>query len=426
MNQARDWIATTARAERPLQRPVQVSANTYDILIVGGGIVGVATALALVESRRLRLGVVEAEPGLAAHQSGRNSGVIHSGLYYRPGSLKARLCSEGREAMFDFCRRHSIPHEQCGKLVVATRQDELPRLAELERRGRANGLAGLERLGPTAMREREPNVSGIGGLWVPQTGIVDFGRVTEVMAGLVRAAGGDILTGRRVVGVQAPRDEIVLETSGGELRARRLVGCAGLHADRLARRCGLDPRVRIVPFRGEYYALREGRRDLVRGLIYPVPDPRFPFLGVHFTRRVDGRVEAGPNAVLALAREGYGWRDVSPRHLAALAADPAVWRMAARYGAVGVGEMARSLSKRLFVRALRRLVPGIECADLVPGGSGVRAQAVGGDGGLLDDFAIVETPRMIHVLNAPSPGATASLAIGRWIAGLAAERLAIP
>jgi len=397
--------------------------GAVDVAVVGGGLVGLATAHALVGRAGRRVAVLEAEPRVAAHQSGHNSGVIHSGLYYRPGSLKAENCVAGRDAMYRFCAEHDVPHARTGKVVVATAERELPALAELERRGRANGLRGLRRLAPDELRAREPHVRAVAALLVPETGIVDFGRVAEAMAADVRAGGGTVRTGVRVLGCREHGGGLVVETTGGPLHARVLVNCAGLQSDRVARRCGVRPDVRIVPFRGEYWTLVPARRGLVRGLVYPVPDPEFPFLGVHFTRRIDGAIEAGPNAVLALRREGYRWTDVSPRDVAALALWPGAWRMAGRYWRTGLGEVRRSLSKRAFVAALRGLVPDVCAADLAPGGSGVRAQAVLPDGRLLDDFRIVETPRMVHVLNAPSPAATASLAIGARLAALAAARL---
>ena len=396
-----------------------MSARMYDVAVIGGGIVGTATAMALTARARLTLVVLEAEPGLAAHQTGHNSGVIHSGLYYKPGSLKARNCVEGREELYRFCERHEIPHERCGKLVVATCAEELPALDELERRGRANGLKGLARLGPAEIRRFEPAVSGIAGLHVPETGIVDYVQVTEAFASLVRSAGGEVRTGAGVRRVARHADGLVLETAAGEVACRALVNCAGLQSDRVARLCGVAPGLQIVPFRGEYYELIPERRHLVRNLIYPVPDPRFPFLGVHFTRMIHGGVEAGPNAVLAFKREGYRRTSFSPRDTAELLGYGGFWRMAAKYWAMGLGEMYRSASTGAFVRALRRLVPDLSRGDLKPGGAGVRAQALEPTGALVDDFRIVEAERMIHVLNAPSPAATASISIGRTIGAMA-------
>jgi L-2-hydroxyglutarate oxidase len=398
-----------------------MSQKPYDVAVIGGGIVGTATAMALVAEAHASLVLLEAESKLAAHQTGNNSGVIHSGLYYKPGSLKAMNCTEGRELMYRFCEQHQIAHERCGKLVVATSPAEITALDELERRGRANGLRGLRRLAPEDLREFEPAVAGIAGLHVPDTGIVDYGDVTEAFAAVVVAAGGEIRTRARVTGVRRGIGELVLLTSAGEFSCRALINCAGLQSDRVARLCGVPPGVRIVGFRGEYYELVPERRHLVRNLIYPVPDPRFPFLGVHFTRMIRGGVEAGPNAVLAFKREGYSRTSFSAGDMAELLAYPGFWRMAARHWRMGLGEMYRSASTRAFVRALRRLVPELRLADVRPGGAGVRAQALDPGGALVDDFRIVEAERMIHVLNAPSPAATASISIGRTIAGMAAR-----
>jgi L-2-hydroxyglutarate oxidase len=393
----------------------------YDVAIIGAGIVGMATARALTASYRLSLVVLEAEDRPAAHQSGHNSGVMHAGLYYKPGSLKARNCVEGREALYRFCQENSIPHERCGKLVVATREAEVPALDELERRGRANGLVGLRRLDPTGVRDLEPAVTGVAGLHVPETGIVDYAAVTRVYAEHVRQAGSEIQLHTRVRRCHRRAGELVLETTRGDVACRRLINCAGLRSDQVARLCGIDPGLQIIPFRGEYYELVPGRHTLVRNLIYPVPDPRFPFLGVHFTRMIHGGVEAGPNAVLALKREGYGFWSFSPADVLRMASYRGFWRMAVRYGRTGLGELYRSVSKRAFVRALQRLVPELQPEDLRPHGSGVRAQAVDPAGNLVDDFRIIETEGMIHVLNAPSPAATASLSIGRTIADMAAK-----
>lgn len=397
------------------------------IAIIGGGIVGMATAMALVSRWRLSsLIVLEAEDRLAAHQTGHNSGVIHSGLYYKPGSMKARTCVEGREAMFRFCREHGIPHERCGKLVVATHVSELPALEELERRGTANGLRGLRRLGPEEIREREPHASGVAGLLVPETGIVDYTQVTHAFAELAGKAGATIQTGARVYRIHANADELLLETTRGDVRCRYLINCGGLQSDRIARLSGVNPRLQIIPFRGEYYELVPERHSLVKNLIYPVPDPRFPFLGVHFTRMIHGGVEAGPNAVLALQREGYRQWAFAVADTQEMASYAGFWRMARRYWKTGFGECYRSLNKRAFVKALRRLIPELDLDDVRRAGAGVRAQAVEPSGYLADDFRIVETERMIHVLNAPSPAATASISIGQTIAQLAAKRFDLP
>ena len=396
----------------------------FDIGVIGGGIVGAATAMALLREYEpgASLVVLEAEPEVARHQTGHNSGVIHSGLYYKPNSLKARLCVEGRRALYEFCQERKIPHEGCGKVVVATRPNELPALDELERRGIANGLQGVRRLTPEELREREPHLTGIAGLLVPETGIVDFPAVNRAYADVVREKGGEVWTGARATAARHDGGGIVLETSRGAVRCKRLVNCAGLQADRIARLCGVTPEVRIIPFRGEYYELSAAKRHLVRDLIYPVPDPRFPFLGVHFTRMIGGGVEAGPNAVLALARHGYKWTNVSVRDLCATGSYIGFWRMARTHWRTGFGEVHRSLSKKAFLAALQRLIPELTLADLAPGGSGVRAQAVGRNGLLVDDFHVAAADNMVHVLNAPSPAATASIAIGRYIAGLVKER----
>jgi (S)-2-hydroxyglutarate dehydrogenase len=384
-----------------------------NIVIIGGGVVGLGVALAI--TRRfpaLRLLVLEKEDRVARHQSGHNSGVIHSGVYYKPGSLKARLCVTGAAAMVEFCRRHGVAHEVCGKVIVATEADELPRLEQLRQRGEANGLTGLRSIGPEELREIEPHATGLQALVVPSTGITNYAAVCEKYAELISASGGTILTSAAVTGIRRLRDEITVETSRGAFSTSSLINCAGLFSDRIARMAGDDPGVLIVPFRGEYYDLIPHRASLVRSLIYPMPDPRFPFLGVHFTRRISGRVDAGPNAVLALAREGYRHRDISARDLAQSVAFPGFWRMARRHWRNGLDEFRRSLSKPLFVRALQRLVPEVRDNDLVPGGSGVRAQALKPDGALVDDFQFVTSGKVLHVLNVPSPAATASLAIG--------------
>ncbi|MHC4126589.1 MAG: L-2-hydroxyglutarate oxidase [Planctomycetota bacterium] len=389
-----------------------------DTAIIGGGIVGLATAMAMVEAGHPSLLVLEAEDRLAAHQSGRNSGVIHAGLYYRPGSLKARLCVEGREALYRFCAEHGIPCRRCGKVVVATSERELAALDALEQRGRANGLQGLRRLSPQQLREHEPHAAGIAGMHVAETGVVDYGAVTRAYAEVVRAAGGEVLVNARVRRVLDDGDGLVLETAQGAVRCRRLVNCAGLHADRVAARCGARPSCRIVPFRGEFWRIAPDRARLVRSLIYPVPDPRLPYLGVHLTRRIDDWVETGPNAVLTLNRHGYRRGRPSLGDALEVLGYRGFWRMAGRFWRTGVAEFGRSLSRRAFARQARRLVPDLTAADLQPAESGIRAQAVDPDGGLVDDFRIIATGRAIHVLNAPSPAATASISIGRYVAGM--------
>jgi L-2-hydroxyglutarate oxidase len=397
----------------------------YNVIVVGGGVVGLGVALEITRRfPRLRLLVLEKEAGVARHQSGHNSGVIHSGVYYKPGSMKARLCVAGAAAMIDFCREHGIAYQVCGKVIVATDAEELPRLEDLRQRGEANGLTGLRLIGPEELREIEPHSSGVRALVVPSTGITDYARVCEKYAELVSARGGTILTSAAVTGIRRLADEIVAETPRGAFSASSLINCAGLFSDRISRMAGDAPGVMIVPFRGEYYDLVPERASLVRALIYPVPDPRFPFLGVHFTRRITGRVDAGPNAVLALAREGYRHTDVNLRDLASSLAFPGFWRMARQHWRSGLDEWHRSLSKAAFVRALQRLVPEVTASDLVPGGSGVRAQALKPDGALVDDFQFVPSGKVLHVLNVPSPAATASLTIGKAIVETAASTMA--
>ncbi len=406
--------------------PGASGSPVVDVAVVGGGIVGVATALRLSSSPGTRVVVLEAEDRLAAHQTGHNSGVIHSGLYYRPGSLKATLCAEGRETLVRFCSAEGVAFDRCGKVVVATRPEELPALETLERRGAANGLGNLARLRPEEIRAFEPHVAGIAGLRVEETGIVDYGAVTEAFARLVRAAGHEVRTGARMTAVRRETGGLVLETSVGAVHARHLVNCAGLHSDRVARLSGVEPGLRIIPFRGEYYEVIPERRHLVRNLVYPVPDPRFPFLGVHFTRMILGGVEAGPNAVLAFRREGYSRFSLSVPDVLGYLAYGGFWRMALKFWRMGMTEMARSFSKALFVRALQGLVPEIRGGDVHRSGAGVRAQALAPDGQLVDDFRIVDAERMVHVLNAPSPAATASLAIGRAIAFRAVRVFGLP
>jgi L-2-hydroxyglutarate oxidase len=399
--------------------------DRYDVVIVGGGIVGLATALRLGEARPgLRIAILEKEAELATHQSGHNSGVLHAGLYYAPGSLKARLCREGKAALEAFAEAHAIPFERCGKLVVALDETELERLAALRERAVANGVPGLEEVGQERIRELEPHAAGIRGLWSPETGIIDFRRVALAMADELRGQGVTILTGREVTGIDERADEVVVTTAGGELRAGLVVACAGLQADRVAALSGARDGPRIVPFRGDYYTLTTDARGLVRGLIYPVPDPRFPFLGVHFTKRIDGEVWAGPNAVLAFAREGYRRRDIRPLELLSTLTDRGFLRLASRYLRTGLGEMLRDWWKPAFVRELQRYLPEIRADQLVFGPSGVRAQALARDGTLVDDFVLGGGARILHVRNAPSPAATSSLAIGAMLATTALDRLA--
>lgn len=392
-----------------------------DVAVIGGGIVGLATARALQRRGRARVCVLEKEARPGTHQSGHNSGVIHSGVYYRPGSLKARLCVEGARRMLAFCAERGIAHEKCGKLIVAVGEDELARLDELQRRAAANGVDGVTRLDAGQVRELEPHVRSVAALHVAATGIADYPAVVAALAADVAAAGGALLPNAELLAGHASGGGWLLRTRAGSVATGLVVNCAGLQSDVVAARCGAPPEVRIVPFRGEYYLLRPERHDLVRGLVYPVPDPAFPFLGVHFTRTVHGLREAGPNAVLAFAREGYTRTSLSLTDLSATLAFRGFRRLAARYWRVALAEYHRSWSKPAFVRALRRMVPDLRAGDLVPGGAGVRAQAVGPDGALLDDFSLLRTERALHVLNAPSPAATASLAIGEHIAALLEE-----
>src|SRR5580693_6683082 len=394
----------------------------YNVIIVGGGIVGLAVALEITRRfPQFRLLLLEKEKRVGRHQSGHNSGVIHSGVYYKPGSLKAKLCVTGAAAMVDFCREHNLPDQICGKVIVATQEEEFPRLEELRRRGEANGLTGLQAIGPEELRQFEPHATGLRALVVPSTGITDYAAVCDKYAELTSNRGGTILTSHAVLALKRTADEIVVETNGGAFSGTSLINCAGLFSDRISRMAGDDPQVMIVPFRGEYYDLIPERSSLVRGLIYPVPDPRFPFLGVHFTRRIHGKVDAGPNAVFAFKREGYGRADFSLSDTLNSLSFPGFWRMAGRYWKSGLDEQYRSVSKAAFVTALQKLVPEIRDADLVPGGSGVRAQAITRAGALVDDFQFAQSKNMLHVYNVPSPAATASLAISRILVNMAAS-----
>ena len=384
------------------------------VVVAGAGIVGLATAYAIGRAGR-RVTVLDKEDRVAAHQSGRNSGVIHSGLYYPPGGLKATLGTAGARSMRDFAREHGVAVDICGKLVVATSADEMPALRRLLSRGLANGVP-VRMIDPAEARAYEPHVACVAALHVASTGIVDYRGVCATLARLIAEDGGEVRLGAGVTAVAARRDAVTVTTPAGEVRADRLVNCAGLHSDRLARLAGVDPGVRIIPFRGEYFELTEDQRHLVRGLIYPVPDPALPFLGVHLTRMIDGGVHAGPNAVLALAREGYGWGRIDRRDVADSLRWPGLWRLGRRYWRTGAAEVRRSVSRRRFLADLRRLVPELGDHSLTPAPAGVRAQAVRPDGTLADDFLIVRARRQVHVLNAPSPAATAALEIGRRIA----------
>ena len=395
-----------------------MNSSVYDIVIIGGGIVGTAAAMAILQKKKLSMLVIESEKELALHQTGNNSGVIHSGLYYKPGSLKAKNCTEGRELMFSFCLENNIKHERCGKLVVAVSKDELLRLDDLEERGIANGLTGLKRLKAEELKEYEPNVSGVEGLFVPQTGIVDYKEVVKKYSEKIINDGGEIKTGVKFLKLAGSSGELILNTTSGEIKTKFLINCGGLYSDRIAKACGLNPKVMITPFRGEYYELKKNKEHLVKNLIYPVPDPKFPFLGVHFTRMINSGIEAGPNAVLAFKREGYKLQNFSFTDMQELLRYKGFWKMAAKFYKMGFEEYLRSFSKKLFVKALRNLIPEIEENDVVRSGAGVRAQALDENGKLIDDFVIMESEKMVHVLNAPSPAATASISIGRKIAEL--------
>jgi L-2-hydroxyglutarate oxidase len=388
-------------------------------LIIGAGLVGLATAYRLLQRfPQAIVTVLEKDPRVASQQSTHNSGVLHAGLYYKPGSEKARLSVDGLRQMVEFCREHGVPHEICGKIVVATKQAELPHLADLENRGRLNGLVGLRRLGPEQIREQEPHAAGIAALHVPQEGIVDYRAAADRLALEVQRLGGRIEVGAPVIGLSRRQGEWIVRTPSGEHASAFVVNCGGLHSDRLVKLAGGSPTVQIVPFRGEYFELKPERRHLVRNLIYPVPNPTFPFLGVHFTRMIGGGVEAGPNAVLAFAREGYRKTDFNFADFVEAALFPGLWRFIANYPSIAGYEFYRSLSKAAFCRSLQRLVPEITVADLQAGGAGVRAQAMTRAGRLVDDFHFETGPGILHVVNAPSPAATASLALGARIAAL--------
>lgn len=394
------------------------ATQSRQIAVIGGGLIGLATARALLkQSPDRKVVVLEKEEGPGRHQSTHNSGVLHAGLYYKPGSLKADFAVRGIRAMTRFCQEHGITHEICGKLVVATDESEVPRLKTLLERGTANGLSGLRWLGPDAAKEIEPNVRCVAAVQVPEEGIADYARVVQALVAEIEQMGGSVRTGAKVTAIVRDNEGWRLETPAGDIAASAFINCAGLHSDRVARLAGEDPPCRIVPFRGEYFFIRPERRSLIKNLVYPVPDPAFPFLGVHFTRTTHGDVEAGPNAVLALKREGYRKTAFSARDLSEALAYSGLRRFIAKYPRQTWGEIRRSLSARVFLRSLQRLVPSIQLDDLQPGLRGVRAQALRADGTLVDDFLIVERPNAVHLLNAPSPGATASLVIGEYVAG---------
>lgn len=395
----------------------------YDITIVGAGIVGTATAMSILNKKKLSLSIVETEKEPALHQTGNNSGVIHSGLYYKPGSLKAQNCINGRNKLYDFCKENNIKFEQCSKLVVATNSDEIIALNELERRGKANGLKGLKRIEKNEIKEYEPNVNGVEGLYVPETGIVDYTQVTNKYVEKIINKGGKLFTKNKFQKLIQKNNQLIVQTNEMEFTTKILINCGGLYSDRVASICGVDPEIKIIPFRGEYYELVNNKTSLVKNLIYPVPDPQFPFLGVHFTRMVNGGVEAGPNAVLALKREGYSLKDFSVTDISEMFTYPGFWKMAAKYYKMELYELYRSFSKKAFVKALNKLIPTLTENDIVRAGSGVRAQALDKNGKLIDDFFIKETHKTIHVLNAPSPAATASLSIGDHISNIALKKM---
>jgi len=400
-----------------------MSSKLYDIAIVGGGIVGTATALQILKKKKLSLILIEAEDKLAAHQTGRNSGVIHSGLYYKPGSLKASNCVEGRNLLYQFCEENQIKYDRCGKIVVAVNETEIPRLNELERRGKENGLKDIKRITKDDIKNYEPHAAGIEGLFVGETGIVDYTEVTKAYEKIILNFDGEVRTSCKFLSLSKNKNELVLNTSAEEIRTKFLINCGGLQSDRIAAICGLNTDVQIIPFRGEYYKIKKEKEYLVKNLIYPVPDPRFPFLGVHFTRMINGGIEAGPNAVLAFKREGYKFKDFSLKDISEMINFPGFWKMGKKYYRTGFHELYRSLSKSAFVSALQKLVPEINEDDVTPYKAGVRAQAVDSNGNLLDDFRIIESDNMVHILNAPSPAATASLSIGDKIASLVIDKI---
>ncbi|MFZ0314693.1 MAG: L-2-hydroxyglutarate oxidase [Candidatus Korobacteraceae bacterium] len=394
-----------------------------ELLVIGAGIVGLATALEVTRRfPQTKIIVVDKENRVAAHQTGHNSGVIHSGLYYKTGSLKARNCVAGAASMKRFCRQQAIPFEECGKLVLATTPEEVPRLEALHQRGTANGVAGLRMLQREQFREIEPHCDGVCALQVPSTGIVDYTVVAQKYAELIQQSGGELVLGAKVVGLRQDGRSNIVETSAGTFRARYVINCAGLYSDSITRMAGVETNLEIIPFRGEYYEVRAERRHLVKALIYPVPDPRFPFLGVHFTRRVNGSVEAGPNALLAFRREGYSGTAPDLAEAMQTLGFPGFWKMARKYWRMGLAEQYRSWVKSAFVAALQKMVPELQESDLAQGGSGVRAQAVDANGNLVDDFHFVHSANMIHVCNVPSPAATASLEIGKEIVEMMAQR----
>lgn len=412
------------RFRTPSAMVKRIGSMKYDVAIVGAGVVGMATAFRLSERKPdLRIAVIDKEYRVAAHQTGRNSGVIHSGIYYKPGGSKARNCISGYRALLAFCDQYQVPHEITGKIIAATREQERPLLENIFQRGQANGLEGIRMLRPEEVREKEPHVQAVAGIWVPQTGIISYAALTEKYREIIESRGGKVLLGHALKGWKTYAGETALQTTQGEVQARLGINCAGLYADRIARLNGDSTPVRVIPFRGEYYVLRKDREYLVRNLIYPVPNPNFPFLGVHYTRMMRGGIEAGPSAVLAFRREGYTRWMANMPELAETLAWPGFRKLAAKYWRTGLDEFHRSFSKKAFVRALQHLIPEVGYDDLARGGAGVRAQCVDRDGNLVDEFLITEKPGIINVLNAPSPAATASLAIGAMVAEKALAQL---
>ncbi|MFN4971587.1 MAG: L-2-hydroxyglutarate oxidase [Bacteroidota bacterium] len=402
---------------------IQVT-HKYDIVIIGGGIVGLASAWQLLKlNPGIRLAVIEKEKEVAAHQTGHNSGVIHSGIYYKPGSLKALNCIRGYKMMIDFCTEYGVPYEKCGKLIVALDEKEIPELDKLYARGHENGLTEIKYVNKQQIAEYEPHLNGVKAIHVPYTGIIDYTQVCNMLHKLVNEAGGEVISGYPVEHIHEEHSTVYITTTQQTVSARMMINCAGLYCDKIAQMAGEETDTRIIPFRGEYFMLREDKRYLVKNLIYPVPDPNFPFLGVHFTRMIDGSVEAGPNAVFAFKREGYNKEDVDVQELVESVTWPGFQKVALKYWKTGMGEFYRSFSKAAFTHALQRLIPEVQEDDLIPAEAGVRAQACDKTGGLIDDFKIIERERFIHILNAPSPAATSSLSIGLTIAELALKRL---
>ena len=394
-----------------------------DIVVIGGGIVGLATAYQLkIKNPSRKIVVLDKEETIAAHQTGNNSGVIHSGLYYKPGSLKAKNCIYGYKKLLEFCDEKEVPYEICGKIVVATSPEEIPYLDKLFERGVSNGLQNLKKLKREQLKEFEPYVSGVAGIHVPQTGIIDFKVVSEKLADEIRSKDGEVLLGQKVLKIKKNSNGVTVITNKQSFETSLLINCAGLYSDKIARLTHPELDIKIIPFRGEYYKLQENKKHLVKNLIYPVPDPDFPFLGVHFTRMIDGAIEAGPNAVLAFAREGYTKSTINVKELLESLAWPGFQKVAKKYWRTGIGEMYRSFSKAAFTKALQKLLPDIQKEDLKPGGAGVRAQACNVSGGLIDDFLILEDKNVINICNAPSPAATSSLSIGEKIAGMAVNK----